>query len=300
VLALLYSDLREAEAAPAAAKPPVRAEGVAAVSASSGALPGVGPAALAARIDDLLSKVETLSHFELLGVSESASSEEVSAGFLRRMRELHPDRLAGRGLKELAAKAVPLVARINEANAVLSDAKQRAAYLASRAPGAEPAINAADLARAVLGAEEHFRRGEALLKKSDHVQALEAFNAASKDNPREPVYRAYAAWCRFNAPGAAKDRLVRETIVELGNVLADRPKFALARHWQGLLYKHNGDLVAAEAAFRAAVADDKSLLDAERELRVLEMRRVRAATMAAAEKPAAVSAAKAKPGLFKR
>jgi hypothetical protein len=314
VLALLYTDLLEAEApavagavAPAVvpalgssgSMPALTAAGVVAAPATPAPPPAAkaGPAAdaaLAARIDELLARIDTLSHFELLGVGEAASAEEVSAAFLRRMREFHPDRLAGRGLRDLAARAARLVARINEANVVLLDPKQRAAYIASRVPGAMSATAAADFARAVMGAEESFRKGEVFLRKGDFAHALEAFSAACRENAQEPVYRAYAAWARFSAPGANKDRLVRETIVALGDVLAERPKFALARHWQGLLYKHNGDLAAAEAAFRAAVADDKTLLDAERELRVLEMRRVRAATLAAAnpEKPAAVSAAK--------
>jgi DnaJ-domain-containing protein 1 len=299
VLALLYTDLLEAEAQ-AAGKPGTT---VVPALASSGSMPAVAAkpaaapltdAALATRIDELLARIDTVSHFELLGIPENASTEEISAAFLRRMRELHPDRLAGRGLRDLAAKAARLVARINEANVVLIDPKQRAAYLAARAPGAIAPVSAMDLARAVLNAEESFRKGELALRKGDYTQALEAFTAASRDQPQEPIYGAYATWARFNVPGANKDRLVRETIVALGNVIAERPKFALARHWQGLLYKHNGDLVAAEAAFRAAVAEDKTLLDAERELRVLEMRRVRAATLAAAnpDKPTAVSAAK--------
>jgi hypothetical protein len=65
------------------------------------------------------------------------------------------------------------------------------------------------------------------------------------------------------------------------------------------LYKHLGDLVAAESAFRSAIAEDKTLLDAERELRVLEMRRAKTAAAAAPEKAAAVSAARPKSGLDK-
>jgi tetratricopeptide (TPR) repeat protein len=171
--------------------------------------------------------------------------------------------------------------------------------VASRATGIG-ANNASDIARAVLGAEAHFHNGEALLRKGDFARAKDAFALAMHDNPQEPTYRAYAAWARFGAAGTDKDRLVRETIGVLGNVLNERPRFALARYWQGQLYKHLGDVVAAEAAFRAAVNDDKSLLDAERELRVLEMRRIRAETLAAAapaDRPSAISAARPRTGL---
>jgi tetratricopeptide (TPR) repeat protein len=314
VLALLYTDLLEAEvaAAPAGkaapATGPVRAPAAVtmAPAASSGSLPvvkapakpaggAIDEAGLRARIEELLGRADALSHFELVGVPESASIDEISAAYLRRMREFHPDRIAGRGLRDLATRAAALVARINEAHAVLLDPKRKAAYLAERAGSPPPA----DLARAIIHAEESFRKGEVLLRRHDFAGAEEAFAAAVNENPSEPIYKAYALWARWQNPAAPKDRLVRETLVGLIAVGAELPKFALGRYWQGLLYKHLGDLVAAESAFRSAIAEDKNLLDAERELRVLEMRRTKAATAAPPDKAAAVSAARPKSSLDK-
>ena len=315
VLALLYGDLLEAEVAPAAkptpapAAPGAKPAPAAAVKPAAAAIPAApvarpappatagrpDDAALAVRIDDLLARAPALSHFELLGVPESVTAEALAAVYLTHMRDFHPDRIAGRGQGELAVKAAALVARLNEAHGVLSDAKRRAAYVASRSAGAP----SADLARALISAEENFRKGEVWMRKGDFAHAALAFAAAATDSPSEPIYRAYAAWCRFAAPGASKDRLVRETLTLLQEVAKDRPKFALGRFWQGQLYKHLGDLGAAESAFRAAVADDKSLLDAERELRVLEMRRSKAVA-ATTTSSATMTAVKSKPGLLKR
>jgi curved DNA-binding protein CbpA len=285
------------------------AAGPSAAPASAAGLSAAGPssartddAALTARIEDLLARAPGLSHFELLGVAEAVTPEALASAYLTRMREFHPDRIAGRGLRELAVKAAALVARINEANGVLSDPKRRAAYLASRGPGAP----SADLARAILSAEDNFRKGETALRRGDYANAAAAFAAAASDGPDEPIYRAYAAWCRFASPGAPKDRLVRETLTLLQEVAKERPKFALALHWQGQLYKHLGDASAAEAAFRAAVSEDKSLVDAERELRVLEMRRTKAAAAAAVEKASTGSGtmtatkSSGRPGFLKR
>jgi hypothetical protein len=291
LLALLYADLLEAEVAPAAATPPSPAAPASPGRGASAAAPArADDAALAARIDDLLARAPGLSHFELLGVPDSVTPEALAAAYLGRMREFHPDRIAGRGLRELAGRAAQLVARINEANGVLSDPKRRAAYVASRTQTAPPA----DLVRALISAEDNFRKGEVHLRKGDYLQAGQAFAAAATDAPQEPIYRAYAAWCACNAPGASKDQLGRDTLAQLQAVAKDRPKFALGQHWQGLLHKHFGELAAAESAFRAAVALDRTLLDAERELRVLEMRKNKApaATAPAADKPGAISAAR--------
>ncbi len=248
-------------------------------------------AGLAAKIEDLLARADGLSHFELLGVPESATAEQVSSAYLARMREFHPDRIAGRGLRDLAVKAAAVVARMNEASGVLLDPVRKAAYLATRSGTAPPP----DLARALMSAEESFHKGEVLLRRGDFVHAEAAFAAAATEAPQEPVFRAYAAWAAWQKDATHRDRTVRETLLAVDDVLLARPKFALGQHWKGLLLKHLGDLAAAEAAFRAAVTEDRSLLDAERELRVLEMRRQRAAVAAAAappEKAVAVSAAR--------
>ena len=92
-----------------------------------------------------------------------------------------------------------------------------------------------DSGRAIIAAEETFQRGEVLLKKGDHAKALEAFAQAMKANPLEPAYKAYWAWTRFDSPDAPKDRLVRDTLKVLEEVLRDRSKFPVAHYWIGLL-----------------------------------------------------------------
>jgi curved DNA-binding protein CbpA len=270
------------------------ASGGAAASGTAPAAAGVANAPNLQRLEELVSRLGSLSHFELFGVPENASNDDVSAAYLRSMRQFHPDRLASLGLKEWTEKAARLVAQMNEAHAVLMDPRRRAEYVANR--GAPPP--AVDSGRTIIAAEETFQRGEVLLKKGDHAKALEAFAQAMKANPLEPAYKAYWVWTRFDSPGAPKDRLVRDTLKVLEEVLRDRSKFPVAHYWTGLLYKYLGDNTNAENAFRIAVGQDKGLLEAERELRLMEMRRTRAATIPpTADRPAGTAtAARKDPG----
>ena len=242
------------------------------------------------RLEDLVGRLGTISHFELLGVGESASNDEINAAYLRSMKQYHPDRLAGLGMRDSVDKAARLVAQMNDAHSALMDPKRRAEYLANRGL-APPAV---DSGRAIIAAEEAFQRGEVLLKNGDHVKALEAFSQAMKANPIEPIYKAYWAWARWDSPGAAKDRLVRDTLKVLEDVMRDRTRFPIGLYWTGLLHKHLGDGRNAEKAFQAAVEQDKDLLEAERELRLIEMRRVRATAshQAVGAKPASSAARK--------
>ena len=260
-------------------------------------------AVISQRLDELLARLPTISHFELLGVGPNATADEVNNAYLQHMRQFHPDRLAATGQRDAADKAARVTAQMNEAHGVLSDARRRAEYIAARAaqaPGAPPPV---DHGRAILSAEEAFQKGEQLMRKGDLARAAEAFAAAMKLSPLEPIYKAHWAFTRFETPGAPKDRLVRETLRVLEEVRRERPKFGLALLWMGLCHKFLGDMASAEAAFRTAVEKDKTLLEAERELRVIEMRRQKApvaapAAAATAEKTASSAARQGQKSIF--
>jgi len=81
------------------------------------------------------------THYEILGVSEHATDEEIEAAFKSKASEVHPDRVspANPYLKNIAAKAFK---NLSEAKAVLVDAGRRQKYDAelasSRGSSASP------------------------------------------------------------------------------------------------------------------------------------------------------------------
>ena len=248
-----------------------RVVGARAVASSiqSAAAPDV---ALRTAILELTEKLDKLSHFELLGVSESAAAGEVSSAFIRAARRYHPDRLAGAGLSELVPEAERILARMSEAAMVLGDPTRRAEYLDARS-GKKPVGSTIPT---VLDAETSFLKGEVLLRRGDHAKAIECFAAASKANPGEPQYRAYWAWARFDNPRGRKEAIVREVQRIIADVVAAQPRFARGHYWLGQIWKFLNEPARAERAFREAVNQDKEFIEATREMRLLEMRRTRA------------------------
>jgi tetratricopeptide (TPR) repeat protein len=186
------------------------------------------------------------------------------------MRQLHPDRLASLGLRELVPRAERVVARLGEAHAVLTDPALRAEYVARRAGG--PPVGDG---RAILAAEQHFREGERLLTRGDAAAAAERFADAARGDPGEPTYKAALAWARWEAAGEGRLARTAETVAAIEAALAARPRFAQGHHWLGLVAKRAGDLRGAARAFRQAVeaGGEAGFLDAERELRLIDMRR---------------------------
>jgi len=238
--------------------------------------------ALRASIQDMAQKLGRLNHFDLLGVSPSASASEISTAFVRAARQFHPDRLAGAGLRDLYPLAEKILTRINEAAMVLGDATRRAEYVALLSAG--PQFARTNLPT-VLDAENTFLKGEVFLKKGDHAKAIECFTAAAQGNSGEPQYRAYLAWARFDDPQARKELVVRETMTVLETVLRERPKFARGHYWVGQLWKFLNESDKAAHAFRQAVELDSSFIEASRELRLIEMRKSRSVPSRPGAKP---------------
>lgn len=238
-------------------------------SASSAA--GSSAEALRAAILELHNKLEHSSHFEMLGVPENASNAEVNAAYMRAVRQYHPDRLAAAGLRDLTPQAEKVMARMGEASAILRDPKLRAEYLAARSGRKSESSQAVTL----VDAEKSFQKGEAYLKKGDYQRAIECFTEAVKINPAEAQYRAYLAWSRFDDPHARKDLVARESLATIQQAVSESPRFARGFYWIGQIWKHLNDMPHAEKAFREAANLDKGFLEAEREVRLLEMRRAR-------------------------
>lgn len=228
------------------------------------------PEATRATIQDMAQRLGKATHFELLGVSQNASSDEVGTAFVRAARQFHPDRLVSAGLEDLQPLAEKILARINEAAMVLGDATRRAEYVSSLAAGPQAARTSLPT---LLEAENMFLKGEVFLKKSEHTRAIECFASACQGNPGEPQYRAFLAWARFDDPHARKETLVRDTLKTLEEVVRERPKFARGFYWIGLLWKFLNEADKAERSFREAVALDAAFIDAGRELRLIEMRK---------------------------
>jgi DnaJ-domain-containing protein 1 len=262
------------------AKPPQSAE----VKVAGAARPAQASSidATRASIQDMAQKLGKANHFELLGVSQTASSDEVGIAFVRAARQFHPDRLVNAGLQDLQPLAEKILARINEAAMVLGNATRRAEYVASLAAGPNAArTNLPTL----LEAENMFLKGEVFLKKGEHAKAIECFTSASLGNPGEPQYRAYLAWARFDDPHARKEALVRDTLKTIEEVVRERPKFVRGFYWVGLLWKFLNEADKAERAFREVVTLDTSFIDAGRELRLIEMRKSKPASGKSGSKP---------------
>ncbi|HVE83953.1 MAG TPA: J domain-containing protein, partial [Myxococcales bacterium] len=216
-------------------------------------------------------------HFTTLGIGRDANRDVVKAAFLSLAKVFHPDRLPS-SLSELAPKMTSVFEAVREAYEVLYDEGKRAAYLlALRAqgqagPGRAPtgAGMQGPGARAASDAADIYKKGEVLFKKRDFSAAEEQYDRAYALDPRA-TYLAAKAWAIYMDParkaeGARAKQLMNDAVTN--DPLCDRGHYQL-----GVIARVEGDMERAERHFREAVKANPKHLEANQELRLIEMRR---------------------------
>jgi tetratricopeptide (TPR) repeat protein len=208
-------------------------------------------AALREEIIERFAKLDTLDHYQLLGVAPHAKPAEIKNAYRRAAKTYHPDALSKAGLDaETRQKANKVFALISKAHAVLSNAKRRAEYDIARSSSEGP-IDAERLANA----ETLYRKGEVLLRAGNFSGALVFLRSAVDLWPDEADYRAALGWALHrnhpSDPVLAREHLTRA--VELA------PENARAIQRLSLVVRSLGEIEEADRLLARARAIDPKL-----------------------------------------
>ena len=260
---------------PVGVSPSGRSGMMAAVTGKSAAIPAVSaatkstpdPAPTTAQRVELEAWKTRLEgdHHTVLGVPQSATQDQIQSAFLRLAKQWHPDRVADAdpATRELAPR---IFARVSEARTVLLDPLQRRPSMA-RGSAVSSAQEDEQVER-VLAAATAFQKAQILLKARNFAGAEAEAKSALAQDPDQPDYLALVAWIAAQKPEAD----VARAIAELDRALLKRPNDATARWYRGQLRKRAGQEGLAIQDFRAVVELDPRHVDAQREIRLYEMR----------------------------
>nr|WP_044283536.1 DnaJ domain-containing protein [Myxococcus stipitatus] len=218
-------------------------------------------------------------HFYVLGVSQDASRDQVKAAFLRLAKVFHPDRLPPT-LPHLAQKITSVFEAIREAYEVLYDDARRKTYLQSlqtqqampkaAAPGA-PATGARPTAgRPESSPDDLYKMGEVYFRKRDFVTASDHYDRAYALDPKA-TYLAARGWAIYMDPSRKAD-MPKAKQMMMDAVRAD-PNCDRAHYQLGVIARVEGDMDRAERHFREAVRANSKHLEANQELRLIDMRK---------------------------
>ena len=220
--------------------------------------------AFRAELRDKLAKEE--SFYELLGVAPQAEAAQIQERYLKLAKKWHPDRLAPEyaDVKEAVTR---IFSRMSEAQQTLCDPLKRREYDQRDRRAAREAEEAEQVHRA-LRAATSFQRAEIWLKRGSPAQAEEEARKALAEDPSQPEYRALVAWLDAQKPGAD----LNAAIAVLDKAISLAPNDVRSRWYRGQLWKRVGRDTRAVRDFRAIVEQDPRHVDAQREIRLFEMR----------------------------
>lgn len=252
--------------------PQVQMPGPAAAPRISHAPPrGDGPE-VAAFKQEIRDKAEAMAHqdyYAILGVARDAEESAIQAAFFKLAKRWHPDRL-GAEYEDVREHATRVFSRMTEAHHVLTDAGQREDYDAVLQDGGGSAEEQEQVQQ-VLRAATSYQKAQVLLKKHDLAGAEEHAMHAVTDDPAQADYMALLAWIRSQKPDAGEQQL-DECISMLNQAVSREPNNERARFFRGQLLKRRGKPEGAVRDFRWVVEHNPKHVDAQRELRLYQMR----------------------------
>jgi curved DNA-binding protein CbpA len=208
---------------------------------------------------------ETL--YDVLGVARDAPVTAIQSAYLALAKKWHPDRL-GPEYQDVNELATRVFARISEAHQVLSDTALRRDYnLKLRKAGAE--ANEQEHVQRVLRAATSFQKAEVLLKRSNLAEAELHAKQALTDDPDQADHVALVAWLASQKPEPDYKTVIRD----LDRAISMQPNNVRAHWYRGQIYKRLGKDARAIQDFRFIVEREPRNVEANRELRLYNMRR---------------------------
>jgi curved DNA-binding protein CbpA len=229
----------------------------------------IDPETMRKQIQVKAAAVESESLFAVLGLQPTAGREEVKNAYFDAAKRYHPDRLVSLGLEALRPDVEKIFRRVSEAYGTLYDDDRRAEYVATLGSSTAKDAEAHAKAMKMLDAEMAFKRGEILLRKNDYLGAIRELEQAVAGNPQEGEHLAFLTWARVCAQQTtfadAKPLFLEATRLS--------PQCARAFYYLGLCLKEDKEIDRAYNMFRKAHDLDPRMLDAEREMRLINMRK---------------------------
>ena len=212
-------------------------------------------------------KLVAADYFVALGVSRTASPEEVKKAFVEAAKTWHPDRVPA-GLEDARPLLSKLFARLELARATLSDPARKKQYLDDLAKPAT-AATAGDVSSAEATLE--FRKAEVLLKKNDAAGAEAHLRKAVQLAPSNVEYQVLLVWLQAK-PTSTTARLA-ELVADLDRLIGRESTSEKAHFYRGQLRKRIDQPDKAHADFVKAAALNPNNVDAAREVRIYTMRK---------------------------
>ncbi len=211
--------------------------------------------------------------FDLLGLEETASGEQIDQRWLEYAERWAPWRFNILPLQKMREKARELFQAGAKAYAVLASQDQRMTLISRRKTLREeaalaPARDRFRIKTDLLDSEQQFRKGKALMDAGKYQEAIAFLEFASDCDHQSGLYHAELAWCRFlQSPMIVTGS---KSLEQLQEAMRIEPECGVSWYYAGMIQKQLGRVDEAEKFLSAAIkrmAPDRRPIDALKELR---------------------------------
>lgn len=222
-------------------------------------------------IQDKAATVDKEDYYALLGVTRDTPTSEVQKAFFTLAKKWHPDRVPAvlADVKDLCAK---VFARMSEAHQTLMDPAKRAKSDSSKQSGSDDSPEAQAKVMAILDAATNFQKAEICLKRNDFKQAEDFCKKAIDVDPKQADYIAMMAWLQAQKPTRQDPASTQELVVELARAISISQACERAFFYRAMLLKRLGQEPQAMKDFKRALELNPRNVDAQREIRLYNMR----------------------------
>ena len=215
-------------------------------------------------------RIEAMNYFEMLGVSRDCSANDVRDAYFALAKKWHPDRLPTE-LSELRPWVDMIFHHATQARDVLSDEKQRSEYLRTvQAGGGTPESDRK--LNAIVSAAMAVQKVEVLVRRREWGESLSLLREAIELNPEDADAHAMQGWVLFQM-GIAKNTIDFDAVHgALDRALSLNERSARAHLYKATALKRQNKEQSALTHFRKVAELDPKNIDAQREVRLAEMR----------------------------
>jgi len=203
--------------------------------------------------------------YEILESKPSSNTDDLRKHYFALAKRWHTDMYQGVDLGEEKRLLDEMFAAVGDAYGTLSDPAKRADYDAiqeRRSKGLPTEMSD------IMQAEASFKKGEALLTRGENIAALRELEEAKRINPGEAEFLALWALAFYMVNNQSKPAITATL-----KALEMNPMLARAEEILGRIYKGENDNKKAKNHFEKCLELNPKNINAQRELRLMEMRR---------------------------
>ncbi len=213
---------------------------------------------------ELFASLKGLSHYEALGIPRHATEAQVREAYAGLVRRLHPDKLRASGITDLQAEVGAIMARLADAQRVLTDTRRRADYeqqlgvqrrpAAPASPTEPPAASSPAAPQPAVPIEARVGHAQGLMKQEkywDAIQELESILPDVQTSAQRQVVNLLLARCVLKNP-----KWLHRGEELLAEVTRENPRHVEALLLLANVYRGKGLRIRAERALRQVLTVD--------------------------------------------